>query len=467
MKNINRKFMEKTDKFENFYNENKKKFINQDYVDNKIAFLESKKTHLDNRYIILAAAEKRKLNKPHMKTKNGNVRGRWQDNVFIFDDKFIPKNFNEKNNTIKQIKKKLNEKYGIELDGIKFVDGVPNFKNISIINIPLEEVIIKRENISRECYNNYDIKIKAKLFDKYFGKTLEQKDKRMANFEYVNDIVVERKIQLPGLKKNYTKKEFKIWCKDNNFMWDEQVYTGYSLVPSVIHGNLSHTGLVSISKKSNFYMKQREDDLEENFEYYCWEENEAPININDAELIKNQYRKKGYSKMKRKIEIKNIEQYIDDYSKLEEEIEKYMIKNDGLLEKSIEEYEKPKMKLEKKIKEININKRISREDKIRIIEKLNCGIEELKCKYEKEINKEKIENQQKINAILDLLTDGINEYDQQNKSFNSLEKDISLVDISSIKEIILNSKEILQKIKNVNEKKLQKQNAKFDEQSKK
>lgn len=67
--------------------------------------------------------------------------------------------------------------------------------------------------------------------------------KRSRNFDYADQLAEERHV--PELSDGYSALDSKKWRTENKFSWDEQVNDGYNLVPTVIHGNLSHTGLVS------------------------------------------------------------------------------------------------------------------------------------------------------------------------------------------------------------------------------
>ena len=91
------------------------------HIEDLINQLEIEEPQILERDFIHAGSQDRKLNSPHTETLEGSVRGEWKESSFIFDDDFIPKNFNDKKLTISEIKTELKEKYHLtfKMDPVK------------------------------------------------------------------------------------------------------------------------------------------------------------------------------------------------------------------------------------------------------------------------------------------------------------------------------------------------------------
>lgn len=175
--------------------------------------------------------------------------------------------------TIGQIKKFLYEEYEITLTGIPYINGVADFSSISVAHISTDDIVIKALGISPSKFNSLSTISKLNLYKKVFGEA-DGKKKRNSNFDIADEIAASRQIPIPGLPEGYTATQLKKWRETHHFSWDEQLYGGYNLVPSVIHGNLSHTGLVSVITNAYRYLKRRKKAMKRQPEqFYCSEEN--------------------------------------------------------------------------------------------------------------------------------------------------------------------------------------------------
>ena len=203
--------------------------------------------------IVIAGSQKRKLRSPSEISK-GQVKGEWNDNTFIPDDNYINPNFNPQKHTVAQIKERLHSDYGIKFDGIPFINGVADFSSISLANISIEDFLFKAKGIIREQFVKlgFNPTKKTELLYEVFIKN--EKDKRNVNFHIADTIAAERQIPIPGLPQGYTARQLSDWRSEHHFSWDEQLESGYHLVPSVIHDIVSHTGVVSVSKHAKPYI---------------------------------------------------------------------------------------------------------------------------------------------------------------------------------------------------------------------
>ena len=91
---------------------------------------------------------------------------------------------------------------------------------------------------STEC-NSLPLEELDKLYQYMFTSR-----RRNSNFDIADNIASLNHMFIPGLGTDYSGDELKCWRKNNHFTWHES-FDGFYLVPSVIHGNLSHSGLVS------------------------------------------------------------------------------------------------------------------------------------------------------------------------------------------------------------------------------
>lgn len=246
---------------------------NQQYVADTLADLEEGLPETFDKEMVLAGAQVRKMRTPKTETSAGELKGTWQDSVFYMDDDFVPKYENDSNLTVGEIKQQLKETYGIHVDGIPFKDGVADFSGISVASISTKDIVMKSTGMSAFDYESMDPHERTEKLSEVFAAK-----RRNSNFTLADQIAAERQIPVPGLAPGYTASELAEWRSENKFSWDEQVNGGYNLVPAIIHGNISHTGLVSSSNKAMTYFKRRESDDPTK---YSWDEEDAPISFSE------------------------------------------------------------------------------------------------------------------------------------------------------------------------------------------
>ena len=130
--------------------------------------------------------------------------------------------------------------------------------------------------MSSEEYDGLEPIERTRMFSEVFDKS-----RRNSNFTIADQLAAERQIPIPGLPSGYTATDLAAWRSDprHRFTWDEQVNGGYNLVPTIIHGNIPHTGLVSSSTKAMEYFEQRKNDPPDK---YSWAEEDAPISISEV-----------------------------------------------------------------------------------------------------------------------------------------------------------------------------------------
>lgn len=227
-----------------------------------------------DREIRAMARDVREFNLPQEVTEEGITRGRWEENSFILDDDFVPSKFNPEQKTISEIRNDLQERYGLELNEIPYQNGEADFSNISVAHLDADDIAAARLGMDAAEW-------KALSETDRLEKMSEVFDNRPANFSVADRLAAERGMEIPTLGTNYTKEDLEQWRKDNHFTWDEQL-GGYHLVPSIIHGNLAHTGLVSSSSNAQRTL----EDYRENGDKYTWDDADAPVSIQEV-LDKN------------------------------------------------------------------------------------------------------------------------------------------------------------------------------------
>lgn len=242
------------------------------YVASTLSELEANLPETFDKEMVLAGSQVRKMRTPKTETSTGEVKGSWQGSVFYMDDDFVPKYKNDSKLTVREIKQQLRELYDIQFDGIPFTDGAADFGCISVATISIKDIVMKSMKIAKLDYDSMEPLERTSILSKIFAP--EQRD---SNFALADQIAAERGIPIHGFKSGYTASELANW-REGKFTWDEQVNGGYNLVPTIIHGNIPHTGLVSSSDKAVTYFKQREND---NPAKYSWNEEDAPISISE------------------------------------------------------------------------------------------------------------------------------------------------------------------------------------------
>lgn len=179
----------------------------------------------------LAGVMSRIYEHQYRKMQTPQQDGQWQANVFVPNRDSVPQKYNPRNWTFGQIIDNLEKTYGIHVTGIPFRDGWADFSGIAIAQI-----------------SEYDIA------DAYYPNMLTDMDtfdekkvyeNRNRNFSIADHIAAERQLPIPGLT-NYSADDLKEWREKNFFTWEESPLYGYLLVPSEIHNNIPHTGLVSV-----------------------------------------------------------------------------------------------------------------------------------------------------------------------------------------------------------------------------
>lgn len=244
----------------------------QQYIAETLDELQERLPGTIDKNMVQAGAEIRKMRTPKTETSAGELKGRWQGSIFFMDDSFVPKYKNDEHLTVAEIKKRLRETYGIHVEGIPFTDGVADFSSISVATISTKDIVMRSIGMSELEYGSMTPVERTQILGEVFAD-----NKRESNFDLADHIIAERQISIPGLAPGYTADDLASWRK-GKFTWDEQVNGGYNLVPTIIHGNISHTGLVSSSSKAVEYFEKRKKDSPEK---YSWDEAEASISITE------------------------------------------------------------------------------------------------------------------------------------------------------------------------------------------
>lgn len=260
---------------------------NQLYVADTLADLEAGLPGTFDREMVMAGSQGRKLNSPATETSSGTARGTWSGTTFTLDDDYVPEKYNDEGLTVGQIKNRLRDDYGIDVSGIPYVDGVADFSGISVANIPTADIVMRSTGMSAEEYASLSQRDRTEVFQSVFSDVTDGKSKRERNFDFADQLAAERKNPIPGLSDGYTATDLKKWRSEHKFSWDEQVNGGYNLVPTIIHGNVSHTGLVSTSGSAYTYLERRNIDMKLHPEKYTWNEDKAPIAVSDVCIKKN------------------------------------------------------------------------------------------------------------------------------------------------------------------------------------
>lgn len=257
---------------------------NQRYVYETINSMAKGMEQTLNKEFVLAGAQKRKLRTPKENGNNGVVKGYWEGNVYFLEDQFMPSLKNTDNKTVAEIKYDLKKKYAIDFKGIPYYKGIADFSSISIANVKVIEIITAL-GISEDDYKSLETNEKSALLEKVF------KDRnREINFKIADKIAAEKQIPIPALESGYTGEDLGKWRKDNHFTWDEQLHEGYQLVPTIVHANIPHTGLVGTAKQTKRYLDHWEKELKEEPNKYNFDEKEASISYLD---LKNKIFDKG------------------------------------------------------------------------------------------------------------------------------------------------------------------------------
>lgn len=162
-----------------------------------------------------------------------SANGIWRGNLFIPDSDYKPTKYNPNSRTFREIIQSLEENYGIRYNGTPFMEGYADFSEIALAQIGLEDIATK---------HNENFLTNADQLD--FGEVFSSRNQ---NFCYADQIAAEKGLHIGDLPPGYTASDLAQWRKKHHFTWDESYINGYLLVPSEIHNNIPHTGLVGIS----------------------------------------------------------------------------------------------------------------------------------------------------------------------------------------------------------------------------
>lgn len=230
----------------------------------------------------------------------GEKKGYYEGDVFFFDDEYVPHNqFNPEGKDIKTIRKELHDKYGIALAGIPIADGEADFSSIAVASVTYSQIMKNAtgkslddlEKAMDECrldstvdsdgMMNNPVEMRLSAMKDAFGKNDNGDTPRNRNFAIADSIVAEMQLDIPGLNKPYSKEDVERWRKENHFSWDEQLDNGYILVPSVIHAEIQHRGLVGYSNSAADEYKREQEYRRTHDDELYWVEDDAPISIEE------------------------------------------------------------------------------------------------------------------------------------------------------------------------------------------
>lgn len=415
-------------------------------LDRIVTKIQSELPNIMDKEFVSAGAMNRKLNSPKEITSKGSSQGEWKGNKFVLNDEFIPKNRNPQHLTIGEIKRELNEKYNITLDGITYQKGVADFSSISVANISTEEMFCTITGVSSKDYKKLGTKEKVSRFATVFTK-----EKREQNFSIADGLAAKKQIKIPGLPDGYTKNQLKKWRKANRFSWDEQVSGGYNLVPTVIHQNLSHTGLVSVSENADKNLKKRAEELSNYPERHSWSESDAPVSVKELhDYISNKERKQGGSGMaKRNVFSRgmNLGRHSEvGYEELNKEAGDQISEGEKL-EQLGEKFLSDKNKLEDQIEKVQAAN-ISERDKSKLIAQLNAAIEALQEQYDEEVTEEERRVQEELQEQIEVMQETENELAEQVDSLRSVQMDAASTDASAAADAAEAQKQAYENMKN-------------------
>ncbi|MCK3655395.1 hypothetical protein A4G19_06410 [Pasteurellaceae bacterium Macca] len=148
--------------------------------------------------------------KNYLPKENGEWSGKEGDSVWKPDEDFIPKKDNPNELTWEEIK----DKY--DIDGIPFKDGEPDFSEVKVGEVEIEDFTSDRSKNFPQA--------DAKLAETW---TKEGKDGKV-----------------------WTAQEVKVYRQQNGYTWHEcKDCKTMQLVPKEVHNNIPHSGGISEAKK--------------------------------------------------------------------------------------------------------------------------------------------------------------------------------------------------------------------------
>ena len=252
---------------------------NQQYVADVLSDLEKGMSEYTDREMFMAGSEVRKPRAPRTTTSSGEKRGMWKESVFVLDDDYVPDYMNEQHLTVAEIKQDLKKRFDLDFEGIPYSHGAADFSSLSVASISAKDIVMRATGMTSAKYDQMGPHERTSLFSTVFDKSRREK-----NFALADQIAAERQLPIPGFPPPYTAKDLAEWRSDpaHRFTWDEQISGGYNLVPTIIHGNVPHTGLVSSSTNAEEYFQKRASDPPEK---YSWSEENAPITIEELSFM--------------------------------------------------------------------------------------------------------------------------------------------------------------------------------------
>lgn len=412
-----------------------KHIVDYEYTAEILSHLESELPSVFDREMVMIGAEARKLNVPGVETREGSTRGTWSGSTFLLDDNYIPEKYNDSKSSISQIKKNLSDRFGIQVYGIPYVDGVADFSGISVAHIEISDIVKKATGMTPAEYSKLTQTDRTWLFQEVFSDVSDGISKRNRNFDYADQLAAERNIPIPGLSDGYSATDLKKWRTENKFSWDEQVNSGYNLVPTVIHGNLSHTGLVSTSRRAFSYLESRKRDMDKNPGDYCWDEKIAAISIDELVAYNNTIsRKQGGKNMARRKVLSrgmNLGRHGEiSYDEVHRETGEQVSEGNRLHELGAK-FEADKTKLEDAIERVEASNIIEEEDKAKMIADLNAAMDVIQAQYEDDVTAEEAKVQEKIEGQLEQMDQAIDELTEQANSLRNITMDVASTDASA------------------------------------
>lgn len=175
----------------------------------------------------------------YRKMREQTMAGQYDGNVFVPDANAVPQKRNPAHKTFGQITQDLSAQYGLTYTGTPYVDGWADFSNVSLAQVSLADIVDKH----MACEGGLLGEDGAVDYSVIFSS-------RTQNFKFADEIAARAQVSIPGLDPGYSAADLEEWRNQNCFTWDESYLNGYLLVPSAIHNNISHTGLVGINVHS-------------------------------------------------------------------------------------------------------------------------------------------------------------------------------------------------------------------------
>ena len=412
---------------------------------NEVArWFENSESGILERDIVRAGSQSRKLREPKTISETGEIKGRWRDCVFIPDDAYIPTRHNPRKETMGEIRERLQQTYGIHFEGIPYVFGSADFSEVSLAHISTADMVSCIIGISAQEYEAMPAIQKAGILKRAFG----DREQRKRNAGIAAEIAAKQQIPIRGLPKGYSAEDLKRWI-NGRCSWDEQVSTGYNLVPLEIHENVPHTGMVSIAHNSFPYLKSRARKIKKYPEMYAWNEDKAPISYGEVKNnpIYRKFQRKGDREMPRnrmklgkltidqKGELNDIKDSANEHIKTHEDLEK-------LGEKYQTDMDKLNLQREK-IMEAGV----SESEKQKLLAELEAMEDRVNDQYNQAVQREMEKERDAIKEATDAMQERADEFAQQAEELRNIEMDAARVNTAGAAEIAESKKEEYEKAK--------------------